>query len=166
MQKSSLSSRQIKPGVSVGFISLLMIFMVLCLAVFVVLSLSVAVSDSSLTDRTGQTIQDYFSARNRTQQLLSELDILLLESNGAAICVQELSSLLTARGSIRDGELLSHDELTEMLQISIPAGERLFLNMEIVLDAPGGESRYRVLSMVTRPSPEDFERPAGNLFLP
>ena len=166
MQKSLQTLRQVKPGVSVGFISLLMIFMVLCLAVFVVLSLSVAVSDSSLTNRTGQTIQDYYNARNRTQQLLSELDMLLLESNGATACVQELSSLLTDRGSIRYGEFLSHDELTEILQISIPAGERLFLSMDITLEAPGAEPRYKVLSMVTRPAPEDFERPAGNLFLP
>ena len=166
MQTTTRASKQIKPGVNVGFISLMMIFMILCLAVFVALSLTVASADNRLTSRTGQTVQDYFGALNRVQEILFEHDAMLLDAVLANAPTEDLGATLQAQSNMKPGEEISFDGATGVLTLCIPAGERVFLNAGVIIADPGETPRVKIYCISASPAPENFNRPAGNVFRP
>ncbi len=66
-----------KFGISAGVSSILMVFVVLCLTTFGVLSLVTARADETMTDRTGQTVTNYYEADSKAQQKIAEIDSVL-----------------------------------------------------------------------------------------
>ena len=58
---------------AVGGISLLVVFAVLCLTVFALLSLSTVRADSRLADSSAQAIEDYYAADCAAQEILARL---------------------------------------------------------------------------------------------
>ena len=57
----------------IGGSSLLVIFAVLCLAVFAMLSLSTAQADRRLADTSIQAVADYYAADSRAEEILARL---------------------------------------------------------------------------------------------
>lgn len=68
------------PIVNIGSSSMLVIFLILCLVTFSVLSLSSASSDYNFTKRIAERTTDYYSASNTAEELLNELDKLFANS--------------------------------------------------------------------------------------
>ncbi len=64
--------RRFSPPV-VGGSSLLVMFAVLCLTVFALLSLSTVQADGRLSDASAQAVEDYFEADCRAEEILAEL---------------------------------------------------------------------------------------------
>lgn len=62
-----------KRGMSVGVISLLVIFSVLCLAIFSVLSLSTALNERNLAERSAKATSDYYAAELRCAEIVAQL---------------------------------------------------------------------------------------------
>jgi len=154
----------IKPGANVGLISLIMVFMVLCLTVFVALALTSASTDRNLTVRTGQTVTAFYAAQNQSQAFLLELDALLLELNLDAIDATEFSAMLPQRLEPLLSDNITFDESLHLLNARWPAGERLYFETEIRVNLPGAETRYSTLSIRTVSVQESFNRPVGNLW--
>lgn len=69
----------------VGISSLLLIFVVLCLTTFAVLSYLTANADHKLTDKTGDTVSAYYAADGAAQQKLADIDDALKERAEAAL---------------------------------------------------------------------------------
>ena len=65
--------------VNIGASSLILIFIVLCMATFGLLSLSSAQGDLKLAGRNGEAVQAYYEADSRGQQWLKEVDQVLTE---------------------------------------------------------------------------------------
>lgn len=58
---------------AVGGVSLLVVFAVLCLTVFALLSLTTVQADRRLADASVQAISDYYAADRRAQEILARL---------------------------------------------------------------------------------------------
>lgn len=76
------TKRKIK--MSVGVSSMLMIFVVLCLTTFAVLSYVTANADAQLTDKAVQAAQRYYEADNQAEQTIARLDAQVLRAREAA----------------------------------------------------------------------------------
>ena len=68
--------------VNIGASSLILIFIVLCMATFGLLSLSSAQGDLKLAGRNGEAVRAYYEADSRGQQWLKEVDQVLTEEMG------------------------------------------------------------------------------------
>ena len=149
-----------RPGVNVGFISLLMIFMVLCLTVFIALALLNAGVDKRLTDRTGETALAYYEAQNRFQMFLSELDSFLPEAVQDGGRIEEF--LLRREGLSEESV---YDEARGLISARWPAGERLVLLAEILIHVPVVDgARYHIQSVYVAPRQESMKEPLNNLW--
>ena len=58
---------------AVGGISLLVVFAVLCLTVFALLSLSTVRADARLSEASAQAVADYYAADCQAQEILAQL---------------------------------------------------------------------------------------------
>ena len=68
-----MGKRQSFQAPVVGGSSLLVIFAVLCLTVFAMLSLSTVQADSRLSDASAEAVSDYYAADCRAEELLAQL---------------------------------------------------------------------------------------------
>lgn len=60
-------------GLGVGSVSLILIFSVLCLTIFALLTLSSARSDTALARRAARSAQEYYAADTEAQLILAQL---------------------------------------------------------------------------------------------
>lgn len=107
---------------SVGIPSLLMIFVVLCLTTFAVLSFVSARADLNVSDQTVQTAQGYYAADHAAQQALARLDKELYQAQQSVVQLLETGSF----SGLPCGELsgAAQQELSQLLASSLPAGQR------------------------------------------
>ncbi|MDO4485006.1 MAG: hypothetical protein Q4C46_00265 [Bacillota bacterium] len=68
------------PFVNIGLSSLLVVFLVLCLTTFALLSLSSAKSDLALSQKLADHRNSYYTASSSAESVLSQLDMLMEES--------------------------------------------------------------------------------------
>lgn len=78
----------------VGGSTILMIFTVLCLTVFSVLSLSSARADASLTKRAEQAVLAYYDADGKAEERLQEIDQTIAKANREVLEEAEFSLFL------------------------------------------------------------------------
>lgn len=84
--------------VNIGSSSLLVIFLILCLVTFAILSLSSARSDYSFSERLAEHRKEYYEASERAEMIVAEIDAVLagnaadIDSAGLAGSVGEESS--------------------------------------------------------------------------
>lgn len=72
------------PVFTAGIPSLLLIFLILCLSVFSVLSLSSAVADKKLSRKSADHTLEYYEASNKANDSLATIDEILVESRETA----------------------------------------------------------------------------------
>lgn len=66
------SSRKV--GMGVGYVSVMLIFAIICLTIFAVLSFKAAISTDSFNDRSGEFMRQYYAADTSAKRTLSELN--------------------------------------------------------------------------------------------
>lgn len=76
--------QQKNAGIGVGYITVMIIFAILCLTVFAVLSFRAAGSNDALNDRAGNYLKDYYAADMSAKETLSRLDEIAEELKGSA----------------------------------------------------------------------------------
>ena len=134
--------------VSIGASSLILIFIVLCMATFGLLSLSSAQGDLKLARRNADAVKGYYEADNKGQQWLKDVDGVLMEEMGkgqdSAQCSLEIKDRL--------GDL--YDRETGLISTDIPMDRGRSLRIELVLMC--GEKRYEVKSWYVYNS-EEYE---------
>lgn len=134
------------PFPGVGLSSLFMVFVILCLTAFGILSFSAAKSDWDLTQKHVQSVQAYYAADSKAQQVLSGIDARLyrlLQENPA---VNETELARHLNGTVIDDVSLSltEDSSGSKIAFSVPAGSVQEIQVEI--QPITGQERYRVLS--------------------
>lgn len=72
----------VRPPFSMGGISILMVFVMLCLTTFGVLTLATARAEMRLTQKNAQSVASYYAAASKTQEILAQIDGIL--KNGAS----------------------------------------------------------------------------------
>lgn len=122
--------------VNIGFSSLILIFIVLCLAVFGLLSLSSAQGDLKLARRSGEAVRGYYEADNKGQEWLCQVDQILMEETGKNQTPGQYSLGLEKRlGSL-------YDKKTGRITTDIPMDRGQALHIELTLADP--TKRYRI----------------------
>lgn len=128
-----------------GLTSLFMVFVILCLTAFAILSFSAVKSDWELTRKHIESIQSYYSADAKAQYILSEFDakILRLHKETPSITEEELVKKLN--GTVIDGIALSIGEGADKSYItfSVPVGS--IQEIQVTLLPIMGEKRYQIL---------------------
>ncbi|MCI9645265.1 MAG: hypothetical protein HFH40_00355 [Lachnospiraceae bacterium] len=72
------------PITNIGTISLMMIFIVLCMVTFAALSLSSAVSDSRSGQKMSRHTEEYYAASNQAEEILAQMDGVFSSAYGKA----------------------------------------------------------------------------------
>ena len=143
--------------VNIGVSSLILIFIVLCMATFGLLSLSSAQGDLMLASRNAEAVTGYYEADNKGQQWLKAVDQVLMEEMGkgrdSTQCSLEIKDRL--------GEL--YDREAGLITTDIPMDRGQSLHIELVLMC--GEKRYEIKSWYVYSSEEyeiDNSMPVGD----
>ncbi|MCC2818849.1 hypothetical protein LK537_16230 [Lachnoclostridium pacaense] len=143
-----MAEKSSRNKVSIGASSLILIFIVLCMATFGLLSLSSAQGDLKLARRNADAVKGYYEADNKGQQWLKDVDGVLMEEMGkgqdSTQCSLEIKDRL--------GDL--YDRETGLISTDIPMDRGRSLRIELVLMC--GEKRYEVKSWYVYNS-EEYE---------
>lgn len=69
-------------GLGVGYVSVMVIFVTVCLTLFAVLSLHAAGSNDAFNERSGEYLKQYYAADSKALDILAQLDEFAQESRG------------------------------------------------------------------------------------
>ena len=139
---------------SMGASSVLMIFIVLCLTAFGVLSLVSARSDLRLTNRALTAAEEYYAADARTEALLSAVDqkltaartALALELDRGTVAPEEADARYASLFQESLAEMEAVTLLDDRLLLKVPAGKDREIQTLLELLPLNEQSRYRVIS--------------------
>ena len=138
--------KQNRSGLNVGASSLLVIFVLLCLVTFSVLSLVSANADRKLSEKTAQHTTEYYTASNRAEEYLKQIDDALLALYQSAESKEEYFARLPALSSSLEVPGLTWEE--DRLGYAVPVSEKQLLRVTLAVLYPEaeGDAFYRVLS--------------------
>ena len=125
-----MAGQAVKHKVNIGLTSLILIFIILCLATFSLLSLSSARGDQSLAVRSAQAVTEYYRADAQGEKWLKQADAILQKETIAGNVALELGCNV--------------DEKTGYIStdISMERGQALHIDLALT----GNENRYEVKS--------------------
>ena len=123
--------------VNIGAASL--IFIVLCLATFGLLSLSSAKGDLSLAERQAEAVSAYYEADSKGQEWVRQVDAVLQEEMGHSDDSSSASDAVKARL----GEIYHQDEGMVVTDIPMERGQSLRIELTLVC---GEGMRYQIHS--------------------
>ncbi len=134
-------------NLGVGYTSIMIIFALVCLVIFAVLSLKAAASDESLNKRSGEYLKEYYAADNSAKQKLCELDELAFRARSSEFFEDTFRELAenndyTTR-IVRDGCAVDY---------SVPINERQELMVSVIFETTG---EYKIIRWQCRTSSSD-----------
>lgn len=115
--------------VNIGSSSLLIIFLILCLATFAILSLSSAKSDYTSSQRLAQHKTEYYEASAKAEMVLAEIDYALAEGIPASDISTDVNGIMTQT----DGHQISYE---------VPMSEKQALRVVLRLTDPAKHENY------------------------
>ena len=126
-----MANKKESPFVNLGLSSLMVVFLVLCLAIFSALTLSGANSSMAFSQRMADRETAYFAACSRAEEILDVLDERLSETGADS----DFSDL----GVVSQGD---------RLYFTVPLSEGQVLSVSLRL-TPGGKHYYEIESWKT-----------------
>ncbi|MGI6751365.1 MAG: hypothetical protein ACOX4U_01920 [Anaerovoracaceae bacterium] len=123
-----------------GFLSLILIFIVLCLAVLSILALSSSIADSRLAHKSAEAVQDFYKADGLGEEWLKDVNykIAVAAKSGPEGYEERLKSYF--------GE--NYCSSTGIIKCAIPLNDRQVLSVEVERSdrerVAGGQKNYRV----------------------
>lgn len=135
--------------VNIGLSSLLVIFLVLCLTTFALLSLSSAKSDYSLSEKMADHVYDYYQASAEAEEIVAQLDELMSQNrqNSSVLYTSALSDAL--EGYSYNGIDITFDasdsqtnEYLGIISFSVPLDDRQELKVKLGITDPTAKSNY------------------------
>lgn len=137
--------------VNIGSSSLLIVFLVLCLATFAILSLSSAKSDYTLSERLADHKSQYYEASAKAETVLGEIDAVLEETASQKMDFHSSRYIKAVTEEFDNAQIegasvscnFKEDEL--IISYQIPAGEKQALDVELlVTDYTKNENYYEI----------------------
>ncbi|MBS6956307.1 MAG: hypothetical protein KH230_24115 [Enterocloster asparagiformis] len=125
--------------VNIGAASLVLIFIVLCLATFGLLSLSSAKGDLSLAERQAEAVSAYYEADAKGQEWVRQVDAVLQEEMGHSDDSSSASDAVKARL----GDMYHQEEGVVVTDIPMERGQSLRIELTLVC---GEGVRYQIHS--------------------
>ena len=125
--------------VNIGAASLVLVFIVLCLATFGLLSLSSAKGDLSLAERQAEAVSGYYEADRKGQEWVRQVDAVLQEEMGKGDDSSSASDAVKARL----GDIYRQDEGIISTDIPMEHGQSLRIELTLVC---GEGVRYQIRS--------------------
>lgn len=137
-----MAGQAAKHKVNIGLTSLILIFIILCLATFSLLSLSSARGDQSLALRSAQAVTEYYRADAEGEKWLKQADAILQKETVTGNMSQE--EIKTLAGNVASELGCNIDETTGYIStdISMERGQALHIDLALT----GDENRYEVRS--------------------
>lgn len=137
-----MAGQAAKHKVNIGLTSLILIFIILCLATFSLLSLSSARGDQSLALRSAQAVTEYYRADAEGEKWLKQADAILQKETVTGSMSQE--EIKTLAGNVASELGCDIDETTGYIStdISMERGQALHIDLALT----GDENRYEVRS--------------------
>ncbi len=132
--------------VSTGITSILMIFVVLCLTAFGVLSFLSAKADLNLSEKNSQNIINYYNAESKITEKLSEIDGVLLDASVSANNSNEYFEKINQNILKKFGEG-SYDLETNKITIDEKINEKQSLELIVTVLWDETDARYSVESL-------------------
>ncbi len=133
-----MASQEIRWKANIGSSTLIVIFIVLCLATFSLLSLGNAKSDSLLSDRNAEAVKEYYRADSLGSEFLRQLDTSIRQASGEGKRAESLKAAVTEEW--KDYYDRSEDVFTT--EIAMHAGQAL----QIRVQADWEEAACRILT--------------------
>lgn len=148
------------PLTNIGTVSLLMIFIVLCMVTFAALSLSSAAGDARSGQKIAEHSSGYYAASNEAEEILASLDDIFAKMYTQANTTEEYYQLITEalpsdvhpepEEELSGGILADSPPLTLSYQIEINDSQALLVRIGVVpleeLAKKDSFSFYRILS--------------------
>lgn len=135
--------------VGVGYISIMLIFTVICLTIFAVLSFQAAYSNNRLSERGVEFTRQYYAADMQAKKILSQLDLKAAEITGGfdftgefVAAAQEISGG-SAQKTVQNGVECVRVEFTA------PVNDRVSLSVSVLFRSAWSEKRYEILGWKT-----------------
>jgi len=140
-------------GVGVGSTSIIMIFVVLCLTTFSVLSLTSANVGKRYSEKLKINANQKIDAQNEANQLLIKIDMILLDASRDLInyeaTVQTISSL--------DGVKVTNQTDAYIASFDIPINKTRFLSVELKIPSSPSDERYEIIKWITTSTEADYD---------
>lgn len=122
-----------KIALGVGYVSVMLIFAVICLTIFAVLSFKAAMSTDSFNDRSGDFLRQYYAADTQAKQTLSKLNDSMQASRGSMFLEEEFQ----AAASELDGVTVMQTADGFSASYDVPINDRQVLAVAIHFDNNG-----------------------------
>lgn len=129
------NTRRIAMGV--GYVSVMLIFAVICLTIFAVLSFKAAISTDSFNDRSGDFLRQYYAADAKAKETLSALNDSMLEARGSMFFEEEFQESVKEL----DGVTVKQSPDGYKASYVVPINDKQELAVDILFDNDG---KYRV----------------------
>lgn len=131
-------------GAGIGYVSVIIIFAMVCLAVFAVMSIRAAQSGDGLNRRAGEYTAQYYEAENKANEILAKLDECAYNSFGSEFFAD--SFIESAAGT--DGVTLTEESGSVKAVITAQIDERQSIEMTVMFfgePSLHGGARFEVL---------------------
>lgn len=138
-------------GLGVGYVSLMMLFAVICLTVLSVLSYQAAGSNEILNERSSSFNSEYYRADGRAKSILMQLDKTALECHNSGFFADSFADECSAFSDVTVTPVAEGFRV----EYSETINDRLLLDVEIVFFSSPQGDRYRIDSWKTLPTDLD-----------
>jgi hypothetical protein len=138
------------PVTNIGTVSLLMIFIVLCMVIFAALSLSGAAADYRFSEKLATQNSLYYEASDKAEVLLAQIDEILIRESKDSPSVSDYHSRLS--DAVADLDAEDADDISldgDVLSYTIPENDRLALSVSLRITDPeniSSDGRYEIVS--------------------
>lgn len=122
-----------KIAMGVGYVSVMLIFAVICLTIFAVLSFKAAMSTDSFNDRSGEFLKQYYAADSKAKLTLSKLNDSMQAARSSMFFEEEFQ----ASASELDGVTVKQTAAGFSASYVVPINDRQLLAVAIHFDNNG-----------------------------
>ncbi len=148
-----MNDKQSGGRANIGTSSLILIFIILCLTIFGLLSLSSAGSDWNLAQKNAQSIKGYYEADSQAVEFAAMVEAELLECALSSSSEEVYQHMVKERMKEKLGGCYDETSNTVWKDVDMLYGQKLHVELEIT----GEEERgYRILAWNVYQS-EDYE---------
>lgn len=120
------------PVTNIGTISLMMIFIVLCMVTFAALSLSSAAGDARFGQKMSEHMTDYYTASNQAEELLAQADAVFAEAYQTAADADDYYERVSQTLSDTMDIQLEEASLYASYQVDINDTQALFVEISVL----------------------------------
>lgn len=143
------------PITNIGSVTLMMIFIVVCMVSFAALSLSTAASDYRAAKKSATHVTDYYEASNEAEKKLGMIEQILSESYKESTDQASYYQALTEKLPAMDGVTVS-DSMSESSGVTLSydcsINEKQALHVELLCEyppEPTSKDLYQIISWKT-----------------